>query len=126
MADGSFVSWITSPAPPVWLAFIGLAVLAIRFFPSWKQRWTEARTADDAIVGNQWSRLTGEINRLDGRVKHLEISEERCRIELADAKNRIAELEGYNMGQGKARQEAQAIVSTEREIDARQRKEPKS
>lgn len=121
MSDGSFATWLTSPAPPVWLAFIGLAVLAIRFFPSWKQRWTEARTADDAIVGNQWTRLTSEIKRLDHRVRSLEESEEKCRAELADAKNRIAELEGYNMGRGEARNEAQRIVSAEREADARKR-----
>lgn len=117
MADGSFATWLTSPAPPVWLAFIGLAVLAIRFFPSWKQRWTEARTADDAIVGNQLSRLVSEIERLSARVNLLEASEERCRSELADAKMRIAELEGYNIGRGEARNEAQRMLSNEREID---------
>lgn len=100
---------------------VGAAVLAVRFYPSWKQRWTEARTADDAIVGNQFRRWQEEIGRLVQRVSdleakcdRLEASEERCRNELADAKGRIAELEGFNMGQGKARQEAAHIVAAER------------
>lgn len=117
MADGAFVTWLTSPAPPIWAAVIAAAVLVIRAFPSWKQRWTEARTAEDAITGHQWTRLTGEIGRLDERVQTLEKSEERCREELADAKNRIAELEGYNIGVGKSRQEAADIVARERLAD---------
>lgn len=117
MANASFVAWLTSPAPPVWAAVITAAVLVFRAYPSLRQRWTEARTAEDSIVGNQWSRLTTEIGRLAKRIETLEAAEQRCREELADAKNRIAELEGYNMGHGSAMQEAQMIVSAEREAD---------
>lgn len=114
MADGGFVAWITSAAPPAYALLLGCAVLAVRWFPAWKQRWTEARTADDAIVGHQWSRLTGEIKRLDERCARIEEREEECQQKLNEALHRIAELEGYDSGQGAARQEAQGIVSAER------------
>lgn len=117
MSDGGFAAWLMSPAPPAWAASLVFATLVFKFYPLWKQRWTEARTAEDAITGHQWTRLTGEITRLDAEIKMLKQSEQNCREELADAKSRIAELEGYNIGQGKALQEAQRIVSTEREID---------
>ncbi len=114
MANDSFIAWITSAAPPAYALLLGCAVLAVRFFPVWKQKWTEARTADDAIVGNQWKRFQEEITRLDGRCARLEESEERCQAALSDATRRIAELEGYEIGKGRAAQEAQGIVSAER------------
>jgi septal ring factor EnvC (AmiA/AmiB activator) len=121
MVNGNFAAWITSAAPPAYALLLGCAVLAVRFFPVWKQKWTEARTADDAIVGNQWKRFQEEIDRLVHRVadleskcERLEASEEKCRTELADARRRIAEIEGYEIGRGKADQEAQAIVSADR------------
>lgn len=121
MADGSFAAWLTSPAPPAWLAFIGGAVWLVKTWDVWKARISSVRASDDAIVGAQWKRFQDEIGRLVSRVadleakyKRLEESEERCRSELADAKGRIAELEGFNLGQGKAAQEAQGIVSAER------------
>lgn len=121
MSDGSLLAWLTSAAPPMYALALGAAILAVRFYPSWKQRWTEARTADEAIVGNQFKRWQEEIGRLVARVSDLEAkcdkleeSEERCRHDLADARGRIAELEGYNIGQGKARQEAANIVAADR------------
>jgi septal ring factor EnvC (AmiA/AmiB activator) len=121
MPDATFMAWITSAAPPMYALALGCAVLAVRFYPHWKQKWTEARTAEDAIVGNQWKRFQDEIDRLVNRITdiekkcdRLEASEERCKSDLADAKRRIAELEGYDEGQGRARQEAAGIVARER------------
>lgn len=121
MPNESLVAWLTSAAPPAYALLLGCAVLAVRFWPVWKQRLTEARTADDAIVGNQWKRFQDEIERLihrvgdlEGKCDRLEQSEENCRSELADAKRRIAELEGYEVGRGKADQEAAGIIAAER------------
>lgn len=122
MPDGGFTAWITSAAPPAYALLLGCAVLAVRFFPVWKQKWTEARTADDAIVGNQWKRFQEEIKRLDERCGRLEEREEECQKKLGEAIHRIAELEGYDEGQGRARQEAQGVVSLDRL--AQQPKEP--
>lgn len=38
-----------------------------------------------------------------------------CEEEVTQLKHRVAELEGYNIGRGEAKQEAQLIVSADRE-----------
>ena len=101
--------------------FLLIVGALVKVWPLVKAQLTAARTADDAIVGNQWKRFQDEIKRLVERVvtvedkcAKLEESEERCREELADAKGRIAELEGYNIGSGSARQDAARIVAVDR------------
>jgi hypothetical protein len=113
----SFISWLSSGGAAIWLGFFMLLGWMVRTWPVWKQRVTEAKAGADTIAGNQMARLVGEIGRLAQRVESLEASEERCRTDLADAKMRIAELEGYNMGRGEARNEAQRMLSNERETD---------
>ena len=121
MNEPTFTGWLSSGAPALWAGFFMLAGWIVRTWPVWKQRVTEARASDDALVGAQWTRFQNEIARLVTRVgdledkyQRLEESEQRCREELADAKGRIAELEGYNIGTGSARQEAAGIVAAER------------
>lgn len=52
--------------------------------------------------------------RMDERVQYLEHREAECQEKLMDAVRRIAELEGYMIGAGKANQEAAGIVAIER------------
>lgn len=56
----------------------------------------------------------GQYERMDARVQYLEQREAECQEKLTDAVRRIAELEGYMMGAGKANQEAAGIVAIER------------
>lgn len=123
MANG-FFNQIT---PTTYGVFGLLAVVIVAVVKAWPlliARLADMRTSDDAISGNQQARLVAEVGRLDKRVQSLEVSEERCREELADAKQRLAELEGFNIGQGRAWQEAQGIVSAERMLSDKP-KEPK-
>lgn len=125
MADGSFFAWITSAAPPMYALALGAAVLVVRFYPLWKQRWTEARTAQDAITGNQWKRFQDEIARLDGRcegledkVRECEAREQKWMERVAEAEDRAsraeakaARLEAINQGRGEVRQEVTLLDS---------------
>ncbi len=114
MSDGTLLQWITSAAPPMYALALGCAILAVRFWPLWKQRLTEARTAEDAIVGNQWRRFQEEIDRLAARVARLEQDVEDCHRERDEERRGRLEAEAILMGQGKARQEAAEIVARER------------
>ena len=114
MSNDSLVAWLTSPAPPLYALLMGCAVLAVRFWPVWKQRLTEARTADDAIVGNQWKRFQDEIERLAQRVERLERDVEECHRDRDEERARRVQLEAIMIGRGKADQEAAAIIAAER------------
>jgi len=93
-------------AVAVWRGWTGL--------PAVMAQWNERLRDKVAERATDWTRLRDEIGRLDARCKSLEEAEQRCRSELADAVRRLSTLEGYEMGRGKAAQDAQAIVSTER------------
>ena len=80
--------------------------------------WQQTKAAQKV---SDWSRLRDEIRRLseaevrcrkdydDLHRKHMELHQE-----YADLGRRVAELEGYNVGQGRASQEAAGIVAIER------------
>lgn len=94
-------------AAPLWAFLLFYVVRSVKDWPGVMQRWNE-RVRDRAeIDGDQY-------RRMDARMQRLEKAEEKCRYDLADAERRIAELEGYNIGRGKADQEAAAIVAAER------------
>lgn len=97
---------------PLWLIFCTFAVRTVKDWPNIMARRNEAKrdtaSAADAL-----------LSRYEHRVAALEAAEEKCRDDLGDALRRIAELEGYNMGRGKARQDAQRMLSEERESDRR-------
>lgn len=99
---------------PLYAVALAVSVVIIRAGPSFMQRWNERLRDLSRAKAGDWSRLRGEIARLDERCRLIESREEDCRRELAGAVGRIAELEGYNAGQGRAAQEAQLIVSAER------------
>lgn len=109
---------------PLWGGFLALIIWMVRTWPYWKQRVTEARIADDQIVGNQWKRFQEEIDRLVGRVTTLETKcgvlereVQECRERETRERAGRLEAEAMLLAQGRARQEAQRIVSDERNKD---------
>lgn len=101
-----------------WTA-IGVAIGAlITGLFAWLVQRSIGGTAVEVAVMTEWEKLNGalaaEIDRIAGRCQRLEEAEERCREELAGAQLRLSTLEGYEHGQGKARQEAATIVALER------------
>lgn len=101
------------------LAGIGAAVggLITGAF-AWLIQRSKGGTDIEVAVLAEWRKLnealSEEIKRLAERCQRLEGAEERCRTDLADALKRLSALEGYELGQGKARQEASQIVAIER------------
>lgn len=110
MVDAQILTQILSIRNGVWVAAALVALGVIRLWhalPAIMERLNERRRDRAAIEGDQYERM-------DARLQRLEQSEEECQHKLVDALRRIAELEGYNIGQGMARQEAAVIVATER------------
>lgn len=99
-----FLRW---PATPLWIMALALIVALFRIVPPIMERINEARRDRAEIEGEQYARIAA-------RCTSLEEAEERCRRELADKERRLAVLEGYNDGKGKARQDAAGIVAVER------------
>lgn len=94
-----------------------LALLAIRIWsgiPHLMEKWLAFRIARAAEKTADWNRRGDELNRLDARCVKLEQAEQRCRDDLADAKQRIAVLEGYQIGRGEAAQQVTILESTKR------------
>jgi len=118
---GDAQTWAYVLGAPAWLAFLVYLVRTVRDWPNIMAQWNARQRDKVDEKAQDWSRLRGEIERLDGRCERLEIAEEACRGELASAKGRLAELEGFMMGQGKARNDAAAIVATERLADRKAR-----
>lgn len=85
---------------------------------AWLTQRSKGGTDVELAVLAEWQKLNGaqseEIRRLAERCQRLEGAEEKCRSDLADAQRRLSVLEGYEHGQGKARQEAAGIVAIER------------
>lgn len=88
----------------------GIGGLLGGFF-TWLSQRLKSASDVKVVVIEQWEKLAGA---LEERCQRLEEAEERCRRELADAQRRLSALEGYEHGQGKARQEAAQIVAIER------------
>jgi len=120
------ISQLLSVAGAAWTATLIFALLAARVWsslPHLLDKWLAFRTARAAEKAADWTRLRDELIRLSE-------AESRCRRELADVTHELAEvtqrlaiLEGYNIGRGQADQLAQMIVSSERQIDADKRED---
>lgn len=107
-----------------WASTFLIAVLVVRLWsgsPAMFAQWIEYRRAKAAERAADWTRLRDENKRLDERCRRLEVAEERCRDELGEVKTRLSTLEGYELGRGKAAQEASNIVAIER-LEADKRK----
>lgn len=77
----------------------------------------ERRKAIAAEKEADWTRIRAEVTRYVDRLAAVERHDEECQRQLNEALRRLAEVEGYMMGQGKARQDAATIVATERLLD---------
>jgi hypothetical protein len=113
VVDVNALAQILSIRNGVWAAAALIALGVFRLWhalPAIMERLNERKRDRASIEGAQY-------DRMDARVQRLEKQEEECREDLNDARGRIAELEGYMIGQGKARQDAAAIVAVERLTD---------
>lgn len=113
--DGSWFGQVTPTTVGVFSLLATALVALFKVWPLVMAKLNEAKrdtaTAADALLA-----------RYENRVASLEAAEEKCRYDLADAIRRLSELEGYMMGRGEAKQEAQLIVSAERQADAVKRR----
>lgn len=117
MVDLNALNLILSTRNGVWATFLVVVLLAWRgwqYVPSIMSAWTARRQAILAERMADWDRRGDEIERLTKRVDQLEHNEQDCQVKLRGALGRLAEMEGYMMGQGKARQDAAGIVAIER------------
>lgn len=121
MGNGWLLQYLYA-APPILVA-LAMMTLAIRAGPAFWARWNESRRDLSRAKAGDWSRLRGEIARVDERCRLIEEREQECQRQLTDALHRIGELEGYNIGRGEAKQDAQRMLSEERQIDANKRKD---
>lgn len=103
-----FVQFLLRPATPLWVAALIALIALVRSWPAIMAKVNEARR-DSAQIADSL------LDRLERRVKVLEDENEECHKSLANAERRLAALEGYNDGQGQARQEAAGIVAVERQ-----------
>jgi hypothetical protein len=108
-------------AGPLYLVAIAVSAVVLRAGPAFMGRWNERLRDLSRAKAGDWARLRQEIKRLDARCALIEGREEKCQQELAGALGRIAALEGYNDGRGKAAQDAAGIVAVERLQDAAER-----
>lgn len=101
-----------------WGALVAVVSAIIGGLFGWLSQRRKSEAEIEVVVIAQWEKLNGalvaENGRLVERCKRLEKAEEQCRNDLADVKERLAVLEGYEFGQGKARQDAANIVAAER------------
>lgn len=102
-----------------WVLAAACFVALFREFPRWRLSANETRRDAAAERAGDFTRIRDEVDRLDKRVRRLEAENEECHSNLADATRRIAELEGYNLGKGEAREHAQLIVSADRQERAK-------
>ena len=95
-----------------------VAMLGVALFAAWPRIMEQLNKGkvDRASIE------AGQYERMDARLQRLEVAEEKCRADLADARGRIAELEGYLMGRGEAMQTAQRMLSAARVTDAKKAK----
>ena len=120
---------LTAPATPLYGMLLIVSVMAwrasVQGFPAIILALVERRRATAAEKAADWERLRDEVKRLSAENEqcHEDLAKERecrhrdvsaLRDDLNAAKGRIAELEGYMMGAGKANQEAAGIVAIER------------
>lgn len=120
--ETGFIPWFASGAPAIWGGFFALAIWWIRGIPARKEQHTAAKRSAAEISDGLLERSDARNLTLEDRMRHLEEREEECQHKLTDALGRIAELEGYNLGRGRADQDAQRIVSEEREANKQERR----
>lgn len=110
MADALAIKQIFSLESAAWIAVALLFLFIVRTWngaPAMFEQWIQYKRAKAEEKASDWSRLRDHCS-------FLMEAEERCRSELNEVKSRLATLEGYLAGQGKASQEAAGVVALER------------
>src|SRR5690349_10147490 len=118
MANASFFQQVTPTTYSV-LALLAVVVIAlVKVWPLILAKLIEARRDKVDEKAGDWSRLRGEIERLDGRCDHLQQEVDECHRREGEWMSRAIRAESALLGKGEVRQEAQRIVSAERQADA--------
>lgn len=110
MVDVQAVKDLFSVESASWASFAVLCLLVARVWngsPAMFAQWLAYKRAKAEEKAAAYNQLRDHCNFLMD-------AEERCRTELNEVKSRLAALEGYMAGQGKASQEAAGIVAIER------------
>lgn len=110
MVDALALRQIFSIENAAWTATVIIALLVLRMWngaPAMFEQWISYKRAKAEEKAADWQRLREHC-------AFLMLAEENCRTELNDVKSRLATLEGYMAGQGRAHQEAAGIVAIER------------
>lgn len=84
-------------------------------------RYIEWKKAKAEEKGADWKRLRGEVNELWDECRSLREGLHACEAREVDWMHRAIAAEAKLLGRGEAMQDAQRIVSIEREIDAKKR-----
>jgi hypothetical protein len=121
MVDDDVLGRIFNATAAAWTFVLMTAVALFKAWPSIMGRFNERSRDVDSAKGRDWDRLRAEIVRLDERCDHLQTEVDACREREGVWMARAIAAEAYQLGKGQARQDAQVIVSTERQIDADKR-----
>lgn len=120
MVDALALKEIFSLESAAWIAVAILFLFVVRMWngaPAMFEQWIAYKRAKAEEKSADWSRLRDHCS-------FLMQAEENCRAELNDVKGRLATLEGYMAGTGRAAQEAAGIVAIER-LGRDENKKPK-
>ena len=110
MVDALAIREIFSLESAAWIAVALLFLFVVRMWngaPAMFEQWIAYKRAKAEEKSSDWSRLRDHC-------AFLMKAEETCRSELNEVKGRLATLEGYMAGQGKASQEAAGVIALER------------
>ena len=121
MDEGSVFNRIFSAAAGVWAL---VAMGAVALFKSWPLimgRFNERARDVAAEKAGDWERIRSERDHAREECDLVRDRWAECEADKNEWMRRALKAEAFNEGIGEARQEAQRIVSREREADAKKR-----
>jgi hypothetical protein len=120
------VDLLTSPATPLYGMLLIVGVMAWRVsvqgLPAIMLAFVERRRVTAAEKAADWDRLRDEVKRQGDEIREVRANEQDCQRKLNDALRRLATIEGFQVGRGEGHNEAQVILSAERQADAKKAK----
>lgn len=111
MGEDTLLDKIFSSASGVWAIVCMVAVGLFKAWPLVMERANERRRDSAAEKAGDWERIRAERNELRALLRE-------CEKERVEWQARAVTAEATLLGLGTARQQAQQIVSVERQIDA--------
>lgn len=121
MANGTLGDFIYLLAAPAWIWVLIYGLRTVKEWPNIMARRNEARRDAAAVHAGDWERLRNEVTRAHDRIDKVQGELDLCHQERDEWRSRAIAAEAVNLGRGEANQQAQRIVSTERQADARKR-----